>query len=358
MPRVPRDTSGSVGVRPTGDRPEGDGRRLALIWGGISYITQGYLVRQTRCLAGTATHEQEPMFGLDEWIASLGGTGDGWSLPSWARHATDPDHLTAVSTLFLADDPEVPAARRCLVLPGGWGMRRPCSSSGCQWCSSAGICRIWFSAGAEVDIGLLIVTARRAAPGAMATGDTSMSIPTATPMVPARPSSRPRACLEAAQGHPVEPYPPHAEALGRSPLAAFGIGMVHGVGGSAGVGVLLVGGQRQVRWRGGLTGVRGSYRGVDGPCFSLRSATPWPAGLSARRADLVPVLGAASLVFGVWYSLGALRGPGSAVGPLPEQLLLVAQRVDVRRDGLDVVIAQRRAALGAAWRCRSWTPPW
>ena len=35
---------------------------------------------------------------------------------------------------------------------------------------------------------------------------------------------------------------PHAEAVGRSPREAFGIGVVHGAGGSAGVGVLLVAG--------------------------------------------------------------------------------------------------------------------
>lgn len=33
---------------------------------------------------------------------------------------------------------------------------------------------------------------------------------------------------------------PHAPSLGRSPLTAFGIGLVHGIGGSAGAGVLLV----------------------------------------------------------------------------------------------------------------------
>jgi cytochrome c biogenesis protein CcdA len=34
-------------------------------------------------------------------------------------------------------------------------------------------------------------------------------------------------------------------------------------------------------------------------------------GITRRRlTDLVPVLGAASLAFGVWYSLGALWGPG------------------------------------------------
>ena len=40
---------------------------------------------------------------------------------------------------------------------------------------------------------------------------------------------------EAAHGHR------HDESLGRTPGAAFGIGLVHGVGGSAGAGILLVG---------------------------------------------------------------------------------------------------------------------
>ena len=47
------------------------------------------------------------MLGLDEWIVKLGSSGMMALLVAillGLRHATDPDHLTAVSTLILSDD--------------------------------------------------------------------------------------------------------------------------------------------------------------------------------------------------------------------------------------------------------------
>ena len=48
------------------------------------------------------------MHSLDSWILGLGGEGLTLGLVValllGARHATDPDHLTAVSTLILSDD--------------------------------------------------------------------------------------------------------------------------------------------------------------------------------------------------------------------------------------------------------------
>src|SRR3954465_11866382 len=51
------------------------------------------------------------MFGLDDWIARLGGSGVMAfvvALLLGLRHATDPDHLTAVSTLFLGSQRDGP----------------------------------------------------------------------------------------------------------------------------------------------------------------------------------------------------------------------------------------------------------
>jgi high-affinity nickel permease len=62
------------------------------------------------------------VFGLDDWIAGL---GDGsvavallLALLLGLRHATDPDHLTAVSTLMMADPFE---GRRAARLGLSWG---------------------------------------------------------------------------------------------------------------------------------------------------------------------------------------------------------------------------------------------
>ena len=63
------------------------------------------------------------MFGLDEWIASLGGNGAmalAVAVLLGLRHATDPDHLTAVSALVLSDQRD--GARRAGALGLAWGL--------------------------------------------------------------------------------------------------------------------------------------------------------------------------------------------------------------------------------------------
>ena len=63
------------------------------------------------------------MLGLDEWIVKLGGSGMMALLVAillGLRHATDPDHLTAVSTLVLADRRH--GRRRATVLGLAWGL--------------------------------------------------------------------------------------------------------------------------------------------------------------------------------------------------------------------------------------------
>ena len=65
------------------------------------------------------------MSGLDERIAHLGAGGSillalAIALLLGLRHATDPDHLTAVSTLALSDDRR--GARRAGLLGLAWGL--------------------------------------------------------------------------------------------------------------------------------------------------------------------------------------------------------------------------------------------
>jgi hypothetical protein len=101
----------------------------------------------------------------------------------------------------------------------------------------------------------------------------------------------------------------HAESLGRTPLAAFGIGLIHGTGGSALVGVLLVGAATS-RAQGVLAlllfaGATAASMAVVSAGFGYALAR----GPVARRlVRVVPVLGIASLLFGVWYTLDAMRG--------------------------------------------------
>ena len=97
-------------------------------------------------------------------------------------------------------------------------------------------------------------------------------------------------------------------ALGRSPVQAYGIGLVHGMGGSAGVGVLL------------LSAIPDHLEGVLAlAVFALFTAISMAVASTTvgyaltrgpvlrRFVALAPALGVLSVAFGVWYALGALE---------------------------------------------------
>ena len=99
----------------------------------------------------------------------------------------------------------------------------------------------------------------------------------------------------------------HPEALGRSPLAAYGIGLVHGMGGSAGVGILLL---ATIHDRIVAVAALALFAFFTAVSMALLS-TGFGMTLSSPRVRrsfnrLAPALGATSLLFGVWYALGAL----------------------------------------------------
>jgi ABC-type nickel/cobalt efflux system permease component RcnA len=248
------------------------------------------------------------MFGLDEWIVKLGSGGMLALVAAillGLRHATDPDHLTAVSTLFLADSREGP--RRATLLGLAWGLGHAATLFG------FGLPVVLFrrylpdpvQRGAEAAVGLLIallavrllVRWRRGYFHVHA--HSHAGVRHAHPHAHEHPGGN--------EGHPAHHSHSHAEALGRTPMAAFGIGLVHGVGGSAGVGVLLVGGA--TGWVNGVVALLlfAATTAVSMALVSTAFGYALVRGAVRRRlTDLVPVLGAASLIFGVWYSLGAL----------------------------------------------------
>ena len=92
----------------------------------------------------------------------------------------------------------------------------------------------------------------------------------------------------------------------RTGLQAYGIGLVHGMGGTAGVGLLLLATiQSRMLAVAALT--------IFASCTALSmAALSTGFGLALASAPvrrsfhvLAPALGAASLAFGVWYALGA-----------------------------------------------------
>jgi ABC-type nickel/cobalt efflux system permease component RcnA len=230
------------------------------------------------------------MFGLDDWLAQF---SDGATLGVVAvvavvlglRHATDPDHLAAVTTLIATGKDR--AARTAARLGLAWGLGHATSLF------AFGLPIVVFKAylpepvqqAAETSVGLMI------------------ALLALWLLVRWR-----RGLFHLHQDH----GPPHAHGTRRrlrtrSPAQAFGIGLVHGMGGSAGVGVLLL---ASIHDRGVAVGALALFAVCTALSMAILSIG-WGTTLSAspvRRSlsRLAPVLGCASLGFGVWYALAAL----------------------------------------------------
>jgi ABC-type nickel/cobalt efflux system permease component RcnA len=246
------------------------------------------------------------MFGLDDLIASY-SDGTGLLLVSLVaillglRHATDPDHLAAVTTLIAGGRER--AGRTAARLGLAWG---------------AGHAATLFAFGLPIVLfgEYLPERAQQAAETAVA----ALIVYLAVRLLfrwhngffhlhPHEHGERRHAHLHGHEGRAAHDHP-HRE---RSAAAAFGIGLVHGMGGSAGVGVLIVASVEST----GLSLLALAL--LAG--FTAVSMTVLTTGLGAtldarpvRRAFnvLAPGLGALSLAFGVWYASAAW-----ALAPFP-----------------------------------------
>jgi high-affinity nickel permease len=202
------------------------------------------------------------------------------------RHASDPDHLSAVTTLIASGKER--AARRAGILGLVWGLGHATSLF------VFGIPIVLYRAylpevvqrGAETTVGLLIVCLagwllvrwRRGSLAVHAHGDRE----------------------------PRHAHGPAHPRKARTRPQAYVIGLIHGLGGSAGVGILLIASIPShalavVALALFAVGTAVSMALLSsGFGLTLSSA---PVQRSFQR--LAPVLGMVSLAFGIWYALGA-----------------------------------------------------
>jgi cytochrome c biogenesis protein CcdA len=220
------------------------------------------------------------MFGLDDKIASL-GTGEAFVVVALVavllglRHATDPDHLTALTTLIAGDHRHDQRSARALGLVWGLGHATTLFAFGVPIVLAKSYLPDHVQQAAEAAVGVLII---------------GLAI---------------RLLVRWRQGA-FRDGPGHRHSHGRTPLQAFGIGLVHGMGGSAGVGVLLL---AAIPDHAEAIVALALFAALTAVSMALASSTfgyalTRPAVLQ-RFATLAPALGSLSLVFGVWYSLGA-----------------------------------------------------
>jgi len=252
------------------------------------------------------------VLGVDE---ALAGIGDGGALALalvvalllGVRHATDPDHLTAVSTLMLTSARD--GSRRAAALGLAWGLGHAIALTAC------GLPLVLYGdalpdaveRGAELAIGALIVALAARLLARWRRGCFHVHPHRHGDLVHAHPHVHERA-LGAAHDHAAAHAHPHADALGRTPLAAAGIGLVHGIGGSAGAGILLVG---TIDDRAAAALALAVFAAAT--AAAMAAATLAFGHLLSRRPVAVrlqaaiPVLGLAGVLFGLWYALGSLE---------------------------------------------------
>lgn len=220
------------------------------------------------------------MAGVDHSIAQLAGAGSPFVILAVAlllglRHASDPDHLAAVSTLIASKaDGGVRSAGR-LGLAWGIGHATTLLVFGLPIALAGSYLPEPVQRGAELLVGLLIV---------------ALAI---------RLLVRWRRDGGAAHSHA-------RQLLGRSPRESFGIGLVHGMGGSAGVGVLLLAGIPHRAEAALALALFAAAAALSMAMLSSGFGYALTRGPVMRRMfGLAPGLGVASLAFGTWYALGA-----------------------------------------------------
>jgi ABC-type nickel/cobalt efflux system permease component RcnA len=260
------------------------------------------------------------MFGLDDRIASLGG-GDALlvvlavALLLGLRHATDPDHLAAVSMLIAGERDD--GVRRATVLGLAWGVGH--ATTLIAFGLPIVLFKAYLPAGmeqaAEALIGLVIVALAVRMLARWRSG--RFHVHTHRHGALEHRHLHPHAETAHEHSHAHEHAPAHEHRhepdrrLGRSPLQAFGIGLVHGMGGSAGVGVLLLAGIPDHAEASVALVLFAVATALSMTMLSSGLGWTLTRGTSARRAfALAPALGVASLAFGVWYTLGALHAVG------------------------------------------------
>jgi ABC-type nickel/cobalt efflux system permease component RcnA len=239
------------------------------------------------------------MFGIDDQIASLSDGVALWLVVAVGillglRHATDPDHLAAVTTLIAGGRERTVRAASVLGLAWGLGHATSLFAFGLPIVLFNDYLPARAQQAAETAIGFVIVYlavrllirwrrgafhVHKHAHGGIEHGHL-----------------HPHA-NDGGHGHPHK---------SRSPLGAYGIGLVHGIGGSAGVSVLI------------LASIESTALAVVSlvllAVFTAVSMTVLTTGFGltlvsrpvrAIFGGVAPALGVMSLSFGFWYASAA-----------------------------------------------------
>ncbi len=245
------------------------------------------------------------MGAIDGWLEGfMHGPASPWvilliSALLGLRHASDPDHLAAVTTL-IASEEEREQARKAGVMGFLWGLGHGTTL---------------------VLVGLPLVLLNRYLPeivGQIA----EFAIGCIIVLLAARLLLRWRRGFYHVHAHTHDGgevhrhVHSHAEDTShghahpvprRTPLSSYGVGLVHGIGGSGGLMLLLLSTISDKVHATGALLLFAAGTAVSMALLSTAFGLVIAGGPIARNFERVaPVLGVMSMAFGVWYALGAL----------------------------------------------------
>jgi ABC-type nickel/cobalt efflux system permease component RcnA len=234
------------------------------------------------------------MLGLDDHIAAFSNGGSLWIVLAVAvllglRHATDPDHLAAVSTLVAGGRDQV--TRRAGELGLAWGLGHAVTlfAFGLPILLLDSFLPERVQQGAETAIAVVIVFLAVRLLLRWRRGDFDHA----------------HAHTHGGDEHS-HAHLSHGHRHPRSRFGAFGIGLVHGMGGSAGVGILLVASVESTAMAVGSLGVLAVFTAVSMTLVSGgfgRTLVTRP--VTSAYGAVPPALGSMSLAFGIWYATSA-----------------------------------------------------
>ena len=246
------------------------------------------------------------MFGIDELVADLMGGGATFgvvlavALLVGLRHAGDPDHLAAVSTLIATDPAD--GKRRAGRLGFAWGLGHGTTLLvfGLPIVLFHGYLPSVVQHAAEVLVGLVIAALAvrllvRWRAGAFHVHEHHHGPVRHRHLHPHRHAS--------SHEHPHD----SVQRLGRTSRQAYGIGLVHGVGGSAGVGILLLAAiPDHAEAAAALLVFAAAAAGSMATLSSLFGYVLTRGPVVRRVMAVMPAMGVGCFAFGTWYALGAI----------------------------------------------------
>jgi ABC-type nickel/cobalt efflux system permease component RcnA len=245
------------------------------------------------------------MSTLDGWLEGfLHGPATLWvvlvvSLLLGLRHASDPDHLAAVTTLIASEDQHRIRKATSMGLLWGLGHASTLVVVGLPLVLLGQYLPERVAQAAELTIGIIIVVLavrlllrwRRGVFHAHAhsheSGETHRH-------------------LHSHESAPVHKHAHNVHGL-RTPLSAYGVGLVHGIGGSGGITLLLLSTIEEPSQAVVALLIFAAGTAVSMALLSSAFGLAIAAGPLARNFERVaPALGVLAVAFGIWYAAGAL----------------------------------------------------